>query len=213
MPHRGHVFIHKLRTNGYAPLPPVIAVIREQNPLIERVFQILKCVVVRDDTARKEQHLVFEDDGCFQSSVRVPCVTNLVDMYVQDVTGLIHPVVARMTIQPIPSPCGNLPVLIIEPSFISFLLPPYCVEVPIFARDKIQQFLEDETEHKDLFAFIDRAIADGATCPITMNRLKKTETVVTACFHLFERGALQEWLHSNASCPVCRCEPLELLLP
>jgi len=41
-------------------------------------------------------------------------------------------------------------------------------------------------------------------CPITMNEISPIVAAVTSCFHVFERAALQEWMETKDSCPVCR---------
>ena len=48
------------------------------------------------------------------------------------------------------------------------------------------------------------AEARGATCPITMEPIKAADAAVTSCGHVFEGGAIKEWLHTHATCPQCR---------
>lgn len=44
----------------------------------------------------------------------------------------------------------------------------------------------------------------GATCPITMEPIKAAEAAVTSCGHVFEGGAIKEWLSTHGTCPQCR---------
>lgn len=47
-------------------------------------------------------------------------------------------------------------------------------------------------------------INTGDECPITMMPLDIDQTAVTSCYHIFEKGAIAEWMKSNTSCPVCK---------
>lgn len=47
-------------------------------------------------------------------------------------------------------------------------------------------------------------INSGDECPITMMPLEIDQTAVTSCYHVFEKGAIKEWMKSNTSCPVCK---------
>lgn len=49
-------------------------------------------------------------------------------------------------------------------------------------------------------------INNGEECPITMMPLDVDTTAVTSCYHVFEQGALAEWMKTNTSCPVCKAE-------
>lgn len=51
---------------------------------------------------------------------------------------------------------------------------------------------------------LDKAIADGTACPITMESITKENGVVTSCGHLFERTAVTKWVSENGTCPQCR---------
>lgn len=51
---------------------------------------------------------------------------------------------------------------------------------------------------------IDKAIADGALCPITMETLTKENAIVTSCGHVFQTQAIRTWLATRVSCPECR---------
>ena len=64
---------------------------------------------------------------------------------------------------------------------------------------KVPEYISD--------VIIKHAIENGETCPITMEPLEKSTTVVTSCFHFFEKSAIETWLNnkSNGSkCPVCK---------
>lgn len=47
-------------------------------------------------------------------------------------------------------------------------------------------------------------INSGDECPITMMPLEIDQTAVTSCYHVFEKGAIKEWMKTNTSCPVCK---------
>jgi hypothetical protein len=49
-------------------------------------------------------------------------------------------------------------------------------------------------------------INNGEECPITMMPLDVDTTAVTSCYHVFEKAALDEWMKSSTSCPVCKSE-------
>jgi hypothetical protein len=49
-------------------------------------------------------------------------------------------------------------------------------------------------------------INNGEECPITMMPLDVDTTAVTSCYHVFEQGAIAEWMKTNTSCPVCKAE-------
>ena len=54
-------------------------------------------------------------------------------------------------------------------------------------------------------ALIREAIEKGDTCPISLTEFSHTMAIsVTSCYHLFEQEALDQWLHSHSSCPVCK---------
>jgi hypothetical protein len=48
------------------------------------------------------------------------------------------------------------------------------------------------------------AEARGATCSITMEPIKAGGASVTSCGHVFETGAIKEWLTTHSTCPECR---------
>ena len=51
---------------------------------------------------------------------------------------------------------------------------------------------------------IDKAIADGVPCPITMETLTKENATVTSCGHVFQTQAIRTWLNARDTCPECR---------
>ena len=53
---------------------------------------------------------------------------------------------------------------------------------------------------------IEKAIREGATCPISMNPIQRTTAYVTDCNHVFERSSIERWLTTNSTCPYCREE-------
>ena len=48
------------------------------------------------------------------------------------------------------------------------------------------------------------ALEKEQMCPITFEPVSLGGAAVTSCFHVFERGALEEWLRSHEDCPVCK---------
>lgn len=53
---------------------------------------------------------------------------------------------------------------------------------------------------------LERAVADGALCPITMEPITLANGAVSSCGHVFQAAALKEWLSGGAhtTCPECR---------
>jgi hypothetical protein len=51
---------------------------------------------------------------------------------------------------------------------------------------------------------LERAEIEGKTCPITLTPIRKTTGSVTSCGHIFQTGAIQEWMSDNQTCPECR---------
>jgi hypothetical protein len=51
---------------------------------------------------------------------------------------------------------------------------------------------------------IDKAVSEGAQCPITMETLTKETAAVTSCGHVFQAEALRTWLSARGTCPECR---------
>jgi hypothetical protein len=49
------------------------------------------------------------------------------------------------------------------------------------------------------------AVANGESCPISLTPFEECEAmVVTPCYHLFEAAALECWLRTRTTCPVCK---------
>lgn len=53
---------------------------------------------------------------------------------------------------------------------------------------------------------LEKALMNAENCPICMDPLKKGDSVVTSCFHIFQKDALAEWHNKHTSCPVCKKE-------
>ena len=51
---------------------------------------------------------------------------------------------------------------------------------------------------------LERAIATGATCPISMEPIQKIGASVTGCGHVFQSAALRRWIAERGTCPECR---------
>jgi hypothetical protein len=52
---------------------------------------------------------------------------------------------------------------------------------------------------------ISDAIVKGDTCPISLTPLTQESAVCVApCYHVFEKGAIMEWLKTKSICPSCR---------
>ena len=49
-----------------------------------------------------------------------------------------------------------------------------------------------------------KAETDGQTCPITMEPIKRSGSIVTSCGHVFQKTAITEWMQSHDTCPECR---------
>jgi len=48
------------------------------------------------------------------------------------------------------------------------------------------------------------AAAEGKLCPITMEPIEASDTfTVTACYHAFNKEALDRWLRDHRTCPEC----------
>jgi hypothetical protein len=48
------------------------------------------------------------------------------------------------------------------------------------------------------------AATNGEVCPILHDVIVPETSAVTTCFHVFDRGSIETWLHSNTTCPVCK---------
>jgi hypothetical protein len=53
-----------------------------------------------------------------------------------------------------------------------------------------------------------------ALCPVCLEDVEAGEMVrlLPACGHLFHVGCIDMWLHSHATCPLCRCQVSPLVL-
>ena len=49
-----------------------------------------------------------------------------------------------------------------------------------------------------------KAEADGQTCPITMEPIRRNTASITSCGHIFQTEAIREWLQTRYTCPDCR---------
>jgi len=49
-----------------------------------------------------------------------------------------------------------------------------------------------------------KAEADGQTCPITMEPIRRNTASITSCGHIFQTAAIREWLQTRYTCPDCR---------
>jgi hypothetical protein len=72
---------------------------------------------------------------------------------------------------------------------------------PIFTEEKPLPQLRSTTR-----PLIDKAIRDGATCPISMNPIQLATAYITPCNHVFELASIEQWLTTNSTCPCCREE-------
>jgi hypothetical protein len=48
------------------------------------------------------------------------------------------------------------------------------------------------------------ASAKGETCSITLEQISPITASVTTCFHCFETNAINTWLETHSSCPLCK---------
>ena len=52
---------------------------------------------------------------------------------------------------------------------------------------------------------IEKAVAEGLACPITLISLTEaTAACVAPCYHVFDNEAIQTWLITKNTCPECR---------
>lgn len=211
---RGYPFIHRLERPGHASLPRICVATRDCAPRsVGNLYQRLRTVVLSEDTERHEVRVVFEEDGCFRSprmnheqGSRRP-----VDISFQDRMGVLHPVEVFDIPYTVPTEDGDdLPILVVEPKYLTTLLPTYCEETPA-ERARLTEASRTVVRRAAVEEQIAHAIAEGATCPISLNPLQKETTAVTVCHHLFDREALARWMCSHTTCPVCRCSPVEMV--
>jgi len=50
------------------------------------------------------------------------------------------------------------------------------------------------------------ALRNKEVCGITMEPIIPENSSVTSCFHIFETTAIDRWLQSHTSCPLCNRE-------
>jgi hypothetical protein len=56
------------------------------------------------------------------------------------------------------------------------------------------------------------AVSKGESCPITMIPVGECSSVtMTSCYHLFEAAALERWMTTSSTCPVCKQEVASLI--
>ena len=48
------------------------------------------------------------------------------------------------------------------------------------------------------------ASAKGETCSITLEQISPVTASVTTCFHCFDTNAINTWLETHSSCPLCK---------
>jgi hypothetical protein len=51
---------------------------------------------------------------------------------------------------------------------------------------------------------LERSVATGATCPISMEPIQAVGVSVTGCGHVFQTAALRRWMADRDTCPECR---------
>jgi hypothetical protein len=51
---------------------------------------------------------------------------------------------------------------------------------------------------------LERAVATGTTCPISMEPIQAIGASVTGCGHVFQTAALRRWMADHHTCPECR---------
>lgn len=53
---------------------------------------------------------------------------------------------------------------------------------------------------------LERAVATGTTCPISMESIQAVGFSVTGCGHVFQTTALRRWMADRDTCPECRAQ-------
>lgn len=87
--------------------------------------------------------------------------------------------------------------------------------VPIGGRVEEEEEEEEKEEESDTSGSIQLpnhianlivtdAMNKGDTCSITFEPLRIENTAITSCFHLFDHAAIDTWLKTNDTCPLCR---------
>jgi SUMO ligase MMS21 Smc5/6 complex component len=67
--------------------------------------------------------------------------------------------------------------------------------------NKTKEIIKPNKDIIDLI--ITESIKKGDNCPIILEPLKIETSVITNCFHIFNRDALNTWLTDKDTCPCC----------
>lgn len=73
-----------------------------------------------------------------------------------------------------------------------------------------QQITEDAKTHTNTMPvfvaqlLLKDAIEKETCCPISMEPLQTQKSVVTSCYHIFDRSMFETWHSSHLSCPLCK---------
>ena len=94
-------------------------------------------------------------------------------------------------------PPTDMPVVIAAPVPLPLPSAPPAPVAPSPVNDSIvPSFIGDAIKND--------AITKGSTCPISLDNFKyETPTILTNCYHLFNKTPLEEWLRTHPTCPVC----------
>ena len=82
------------------------------------------------------------------------------------------------------------------------------------ANEVITQYNKLRPIPKDIASLIAKnAETNSVICPITMDPINSNNCSVTSCYHLFDTDAINTWLNSNPSCPICKqtCSEVPIL--
>jgi len=78
-------------------------------------------------------------------------------------------------------------------------------QVPQQAQDPSHS--RDETLPRRIACIIaEDAAKNNETCGITMEKIVPENSSVTSCFHVFETSAINRWLQTHTTCPLCNRE-------
>ena len=58
--------------------------------------------------------------------------------------------------------------------------------------------------NKDQIIKAVKAVNANETCPISFEPIRAKNIFITDCLHIFDKGALAQWVKESASCPTCR---------
>jgi hypothetical protein len=72
----------------------------------------------------------------------------------------------------------------------------HIIEEPVAPMCEIPRFAAE--------VLIQDAVNRNEICPITMEPISCDNSVLTSCFHIFEKSAIQTWLSKHPKCPVCK---------